>query len=479
MCGIVLLQGPNARARLSGCLDRLRHRGPDDTGVWSGDDVALGFTRLAINGEGPGCSQPFRHGDLVGAVNGEIYNHRQLARDFGLTTRSESDAYVVLPLLEHRGPRVIDELDGFYSAVALRPSVREVTCLRDHIGKKPLFVGRSRSELFITSELKVVDEVDWFELLPRGVSQVAFDTGRVTLVAEHQSVNSSEDVVQLLKDAVRKRMPRADQPVGIFLSGGLDSSLIAAMASRLREDVTYFTLGEPDGPDRCAVGTVVEALSLADVRTVALPARDRLPGLLRSVVSATESYNPSIVSNGLATYLLAQAAHEADIKVVLTGEGADELFGGYHLFRSQDPWSETRARLIDDLQVTELRRLDTCSMAHSVEARCPFLDRAIRSFSDQLTYDEMYHGGENKISLRGNFEGVLPTRILRRPKTSFDVGSGIRRKVVQFLRRNGRTEREELLTLWQERFAFDSADPYFYNYPCFDEAINRRGEVHR
>ena len=478
MCGIVLLHGPNAEARLPECLYRLRHRGPDDQDIWVGDHVALGFTRLEINGEGLSGRQPYRHGGLVGAANCEIYNYAELTRTFGLAT-GWCDAHVVLPLLELRGPRVIDELDGFYSVVAFHPSTREVICLRDHIGKKPLFVGHSQDELFITSELKALDEVDWFKMLPRGVSQVKLKTGRVTQIAEHRPLRPQEAVSHLLEKAVRKRMPRPDQPIAVFLSGGLDSSLVAAIASQLRDDITYYTLGNPEGADRCAVETVVAALGLKDVRAVPLPPSAIIPEFIRAVVFATESYNPSVVSNGLATFLLAQAAHEDGIKVVLTGEGADELFGGYHSFREQDPWREVRVQLIDDMPYTELRRLDMSCMAHSVEARCPFLDRAVRGFSDQLTYDEMYSSDANKTMLRKSHEGVLPLTILHRPKTSFDVGSGIRQEVVQYLRRNGRSEREELLELWREHFSYDASAPYFHSYPVFDAAIDRRGVKHR
>jgi asparagine synthase (glutamine-hydrolysing) len=204
-----------------------------------------------------------------------------------------------------------------------------------------------------------------------------------------------------------------------------------------------------------------------------------MPALLRSVVFATESFNPSVVSNGLSTFLLAQAVHNDGIKVVLTGEGADEFFGGYHAFRESGPWREIRHQLISDMQFTELRRLDLSCMAHSVEARCPFLDRAIRAFSDELPYRELYDGGENKVVLRRAFQDLLPEVVLHRPKASLDVGSGVRRTVVQYLRRNGKSEREELMGIWQELYAQDATDAYFHSYPVFDGAISRRGASHR
>jgi asparagine synthase (glutamine-hydrolysing) len=478
MCGIVFLSGPNAATRLPGCLDRLRHRGPDDQGVWIQDHLALGFTRLAINGQGPTGRQPYHNGNLVGAINGEIYNHVDLAITLG-HPRSECDTQVFLPLLDLYGPRVIDELDGFYSAIAFRPDDGKVISLRDHIGKKPLFLGRSGSELFLTSELKAMEHIDWFKFLPCGVAMIDLASGSITQIAEHRWRQPQKDLIRLLEDAVRKRMPRLDQPVGVFLSGGVDSSLVAALVSGLRDDATYFTLGNVGGADRQAVELVVTALKLKDVRYVPLPSSADIPELVRSVVYTTESFNPSIVSNGMATFLLAEAAHEAGIKVVLTGEGADELFGGYHSFCEEEPWREIRNQLINDLHFTELRRLDMSCMAHGVEARCPFLDRSVRSYSDHLEYEHMYAGQENKIALRQCFDGLLPPAILHRRKVSFDVGSGTRRKVVQYLLRDGRSEREELRKLWQQNFSYGASAPYFHAYPAFDLAIDRRGATHR
>ena len=126
-----------------------------------------------------------------------------------------------------------------------------------------------------------------------------------------------------------------------------------------------------------------------------------MPLLFREVVKSTESFNPSIISNGLATYVLSKAVNDAGIKVVLGGEGADELFGGYHKFTSADSnWKEIRNQLINDMQMTELRRLDLASMAHSVEVRCPFLDIKVRNFAESLDFEDLYEGDVNKVILR-------------------------------------------------------------------------------
>ena len=479
MCGILFLQGPEAGKSLPVWLDRLRHRGPDDDAVWLGDDKALGFTRLAINGRGLQGRQPYHHGKFVGAINGEIYNHRELAASFGLDSGEECDTRVVLPLFEKLGSRVIDHLDGFYSGVAIDRESGAIFSLRDHIGKKPLFVGKTRETLFITSELKAVDEIIWFEILPKGVSRIEPNTGQILPISRHEQVKSTGEIRRLMSDAVQKRMPSKEQPVGLFLSGGLDSSIVALLASKCRDDIVFYTLGNQDSPDVRAVKMVVEALGLKDVRFVSPPSPAKLPDLVQQVVYATESYNPSVISNGLSTFLLADAARRDGIKVVLSGEGADELFGGYHTFREDEPWRETRRQLIEDMHFTELRRLDLSTMAHSVEARCPFLDRAVRAFSDELGYRDLYAGSANKVTLRRAFEDQLPTAIVQRPKTSFDVGSGVRGQVVAHLRRNDRSEREELKALWKRIFRFDSSHEYFHSYPVFDHLIDQRGARHR
>lgn len=477
LCGILLFAGGFHTARIQKCLPKLEHRGPDDAKILDFGHGSIGFVRLSINGEGKSGEQPYGHGRFIGVFNGEIYNYKSLIQQFSLGN-AECDTHIILSLFEKLGPKIIEVLDGFYSGIILDKESGQMWCLRGHIGKKPLFIGYSEQEWFLSSELKVLGEVSSFEAIPLGVSTVDLETGEVIHIAEHVLQNSQRSLVEMFQDAVVKRLPSPEQKVGVFLSGGLDSSLVAAIVSKHRPDAHYFILGS--GADNDAVDMVIKSLKLENIHYVKLPEKEKLQEILRSVVKATESYNPSIVTNGLGTYLLAQAVRARGIKVVLGGEGADELFGGYHQFQSPDePWEIIRRELISDMQFTELRRLDLASMAHSIEVRCPFLDAEMRSYSDGLPFEQMYHKNRNKVHLRTEFSGFLPNEILWRPKTSLDVGSGVRELVTPYLRRNGRTERNELKEIWEEIFAMDSSEPYFSSYPVFDAAIDERGVAHK
>lgn len=477
MCGIIFIYGPKSLERVQYSLPKLIHRGPDDQQIIIGENMALGFTRLAINGVGKVGSQPMKFQEMLGAFNGEIYNHQSLSEKYNLPL-SSSDTEIILPLFKKINKGILGALDGFFSGIIIDRNTSQVWTIRDHIGKKPLFIGRSRDNIFITSEIKVIDNIDDFSLLPLGLSSIDLESGSVKVISQHQSIQIEQSLVGIFENAVIKRLPPIDQPVGVFLSGGLDSSIVAAIVAKYRPDATYFTLG--NDVDFDFTQEVVEALGLKDIRRISLPKESEMPLLIREVVKSTESFNPSIISNGLATYVLSKAVNDAGIKVVLGGEGADELFGGYHKFASADSnWKEIRNQLINDMQMTELRRLDLASMAHSVEVRCPFLDIKIRNFAESLDFEDLYEGEVNKVILRKSFKDFLPNSIIQRQKTSLDVGSGVRKRVVNYLSSNDQTERQGLKNIWNEIFEMNSEHFYFSHYPVFDEIINKRGVVHK
>lgn len=478
MCGLALLFGKNAAEDIEPLLSSMSARGPDDQSIWKNDILAIGFVRLAINDLSLNGRQPIVSSYAISAFNGEIYNAESLATKFNISLTTQCDTHIIQPLYEKLGNKVLEELDGFYSGLIHNPNTNEVTLFRDYIGKKPLFYGKTGDTTFVVSDLSAISNVEWFKPVPLGISFLNLDSGNLIELNNHKANKKTDkDLSRLMEDAVLKRLPQ--NKFGVFLSGGLDSSIVTALVDRYRKDVIYYVLGEPNSSDLQKARSLVEHLGLERVRYVPLPNKEDIPDLINKLVAVTESYNPSIISNGIATYLLSKAAKEDGLKVVLTGEGADELFGGYHEQPNKEQWQKSRIELINNMKFTELRRLDKCSMAHSIEVRCPFLDRYVKGLTDQLSYPDFYQDGQNKVILRDTFGHLLPREIANRKKASFDVGSGIRKLVVQHLIRNGKLEREELKVEWETHFRLDAADPYFFSYPTFDHLIDKRGAVHK
>ena len=485
MCGIIFVRGPDARALVSRGLEALRHRGPDDVRTLHFESASLGFVRLAINGYGADGRQPHSIDGQHCVVNGEVFNHRALQAEFGLRVEGTSDSAVVLPLYLRLGERFVQQLDGFFSGLVFDEQNDRLLCFRDHIGKKQLYAGEYNGNVFVCSELKAMPGSSRFQPIPKGLSSVDSKTGAVELLAtiEGSTPDSDSTLRSVLEAAVTKRLPLGDAPVGVFLSGGIDSSAVASLVARHHRDVRYYGLADLDSPDYPAVLDVARHLGI-QVDRIPLPRADEITGLVERVVEATESYNPSIVSNGVGTYLLAAAAHRDGLKVVLTGDGADEVLLGYYPSCPAGDWRARRKQLLDDMHFTELRRVDACSMAHSVEVRCPFLDKDVVATTGAMDPGELFEGNGsksvNKVALRKAFLGDLPASITARKKVSFDVGSGLRGMVVRYLMANFPSEIDGLRQVWTALYpGFDADDPHFHSYPVFDSAIARRGERHR
>lgn len=473
MCGIVAIIG---NGNIENALDKIKHRGLDATKIVYSENVAIGFNRLAINDKSGNGTQPFEFNNLVGVFNGEIYNADELRKDFSIATKSNSDTEIILPLFEKLGSSVIHHLDGFYSGIIYDKKNKQTFLLRDYIGKKPLFFGTSNNESFIVSELKAIDFINDFQIVPKGFSELK--NREINLLENHQIPFVSKNVLkETIVEAVKKRIPKNEKQFGVFLSGGLDSSIIASIVAKYADNVIYYTLGNTD--DLSYVNLLAKKLNLK-IKNVELPKSNELPELIDKVVYHTESYNPSIISNGLATYLLSAEAHKDNLKVVLSGEGADELFCGYPVSKNVNEWFGKRVEFIENMHITELRRLDLASMAHTIEIRCPFLDRKVYSISQNCTAEDLISDFQGKQILRKVFKDDLPNQIIERHKMSFDVGSGIRKMVVEFLTLSGKTEKEQLKEIWNKYFQNSLSDNfYFHSYPTFDKAIEKRGISHK
>ncbi len=458
MCGIVGIYEessdapgdlPEALGRRM--LERLIHRGPDGVGEARVGDAWLGHRRLSIV-DLEGGAQPLRTGDrswwLVG--NGELYNHHHVRRRLDdASFRSDSDNEVALHLIDREGPAALSRLRGMYAFFAASPD-GDCVAARDPVGVKPLFWARRDGLVVFASEVKAFDR-DWqpdVELFPPGhywTPEEGLAEFRAAVPEEEEVTGVEppevpdgavpEDLRRLIRDrlvgAVEREM-MADVPVGVFLSGGLDSSLIAAIAARrARRDgqpLKTFAVGTADSPDLAAARLVAEHLGTEHHERVYEP--EELHELLPDVIASIESYDPSLVRSALPNFLLADLAAQS-VKVVLTGEGADELFAGYEYVRAITDHGELHdelVRTIEELHSLNLQRCDRVTMAHGLEARVPFLDLDMIALGVGLPAEWKLSGPDQpeKRLLREAFEGWLPHEILWREKAQFGDGSGAR-----------------------------------------------------
>jgi asparagine synthase (glutamine-hydrolysing) len=443
MCGIAGRLGPKAPGEDERLLVRLAHRGPDDAGEVHFAGGWLGHRRLSIV-DVEGGRQPLRTSDggrwLVG--NGEIYNHDDVRRDLGgdgYATRSDNE--VALRLLEQRGPTALGQLEGMYALLSATADGRSFVAARDPVGIKPLYWARRDDQVRFASEMSAFDR-SWrpaVEVFPpghywtpeRGLRRFAeaVPAGTETEGRREPAPEDLEATREALTESVRRQM-MGDVPVGVFLSGGLDSSLIAAIAAKLYAQegkrLPTFAVGLAGSPDLLAARKAAEYLN-TDHHERVYTAEEALAAIA-PVVRAIEHFDPSLVRSAVPNYLLAEmtARH---VKVVLTGEGADELFAGYsyyHELPEPDDLHGELVRTVQGLHNLNLQRCDRVTMAHGLEARVPFLDRQVIAFALALpaAWKVAGNGVPEKRLLRQAFTGWLPDELLWREKAQFGDGSG-------------------------------------------------------
>ena len=439
MCGIAGGHGHARAVDGRRMLRRLVHRGPDDQGEVQANGSWLGHRRLSIV-DVDGGRQPLVNetGDLWLVGNGEVYNHEQVRSGLpaaSFATRSDNE--VALHLLDSEGPAALDRLEGMY-AFLVAGADGSFFAARDPVGIKPLYWARRDGMVRFASEMAAFD-ADWlpfvesfppgFHWTPeRGLERFASAVG--------ESDREPSDRRQALKDtrealvASVERQMMGDVPVGVFLSGGLDSSLIAAIAARYLaergERLQTFAVGTDASPDLLAARVVAEHLGTEHHERVYTAGE--AVGAVPLVVRAIEHFDPSLVRSAVPNYLLAELASQ-HVKVVLTGEGADELFAGYEYLRDLAGADELQAemvRTVEGLHDLNLQRCDRVTMAHGLEARVPFLDRQVIAFALGLPpeWKLSWPGEPEKRLLREAFDGWLPHELLWREKSQFGDGSG-------------------------------------------------------
>ncbi|MCO4753627.1 MAG: asparagine synthase B [Bacteriovoracaceae bacterium] len=438
MCGFVYFKGKDIEeAAVEKALAKLDHRGPDSTRITSKGESYLGFKRLAIMDLSSEGNQPFESKDHLIACNGEIYNFKALKKKYAFNYQSNSDCEVILPIIEKGDVKTLaSELDGEYALVYIDKNSQEVFAVRDPMGIRPLFYGYSSSgEICFASEAKALLELcrDVTPFPPghyyAGGEFISF---KDLSIVESYSNDTLDEVCSKirvkLEEAVKKRMD-SDAPVGFLLSGGLDSSLVCAIAQKhSKTPIKTFAIGmSEDAIDLKYAKEVAD--HIGSDHTEVIITKDDVLGALRDVIYHLETWDITTTRASVGMYLVCKyIKEETDIKVLMTGEVSDEIFGyKYTDFApSAEEFQKEAAKRVEELYVYDVLRADRCISAHSLEARVPFSDTDfvsyVMSVDPKLKMNSYGHG---KYLLRKAFEGdYLPLSILFREKAAFSDAVG-------------------------------------------------------
>lgn len=436
MCGIGAIWKGNDGDLIHQIMGCLVHRGPDASGTAFRRQATLGHRRLSImdpeSGSQPICSED---GSTAIVVNGEIYNFRGLKEDLatGHHFRTSSDSEVPLHLYEDLGCRMADSLDGMFALILT--DGQELFAARDPVGIKPLYYGNRGESTVFASELKALSgrAMDVKEFPPGSLyhTRTGFRKFRHVPRAdpEEQPVDHWCALIrETLEEAITKRL-MSDVPLGAFLSGGLDSSIIAAVARAHMGELHTFSVGIEGSRDLEASRVV--ARHIGSIHHEHVFTAEDIERHLPEIIFYLESFDQDLVRSAVPCFFVSRLASEY-VKVILTGEGADELFGGYSYYKNFDetmPLQEELHRSISSLHNINLQRVDRLTMAHSIEGRVPFLDLAMIELGQRIPSGLKIRRGHDgrqveKWILRRAFEDLLPSEIVWRPKEQFDEGSG-------------------------------------------------------
>ncbi|WP_300763253.1 asparagine synthase B [uncultured Bacteroides sp.] len=466
MCGIACIfnikqQSPELRQKALAMAKRIRHRGPDWSGIYCGGSAILAHERLSIVDPQSG-GQPLFSPDRkqILAVNGEIYNHRDIRADFAgkYEFQTGSDCEVILALYREYGVDFIEKLSGIFAFALYDEERDEFLIARDPIGVIPLYIGRDADgKVYCASELKALEGMcDEYEpFLPghyywsrEGKMQKWYkrDWTEYEVVKDRycESENSYQsqvdDVRTALEDAVKRQL-MSDVPYGVLLSGGLDSSVISAVAKQFadkrvetdgKQDAWWpqlhsFAVGLKGAPDLEKARLVAEHIGTVH-HEINYTIQEGLDAI-RDVIYYIETYDVTTVRASTPMYLLARVIKSMGIKMVLSGEGADEVFGGYLYFHKAPDaraFHEETVRKLSKLHLYDCLRANKSLSAWGVEGRVPFLDKEFLDVAMRLNPAvKMCPGKEiEKKVVRDAFSSLLPQEVAWRQKEQFSDGVG-------------------------------------------------------
>ncbi|WP_339660544.1 asparagine synthase B [Croceibacter atlanticus] len=458
MCGIVCAfdlkeKSEVLRPQVLEMAKAIRHRGPDWSGIYSDDKVILAHERLAIVDPASG-KQPLLSDDckLILAANGEIYNHRELRKQFEgkYDFKTESDCEVILALYKEKGVDFIDDMNGIFGFAIYDAEKDEYFVARDHMGIIPLYIGWDQNGTFyVASELKALEGVcSKIELFPPGHYMSSKDGKFVQWYkrdwTEFDAVKDNETSIAKIKEALEAAVQRqlmSDVPYGVLLSGGLDSSVTSAIAKKYaqkrvesdgKKDAWWpqlhsFSVGLEGSPDLAAARKVADHIDTVH-HEIKFTIQEGLDAI-RDVIYNLETYDITTIRASTPMYLMARVIKSMGIKMVLSGEGADELFGGYLYFHkapNAQEFHEETVRKLSKLHMYDCLRANKSLAAWGIEGRVPFLDKEFMDVAMSINPQDKMINGERmeKWVVRKAFEDMIPESVAWRQKEQFSDGVG-------------------------------------------------------
>ena len=470
MCGIVAIfnvkeQTPKLRTKALGMSKKIRHRGPDWSGIHCSGSAILAHERLSIVDPESGGQPLFSpDGKQVLAVNGEIYNHKEIRERYKgrYDFQTGSDCEVILALYRDKGVNFLEDLNGIFAFALYDEEQDAFLIARDHIGVIPLYIGyNADGKVFVASELKALEgECERYEPFLPGHYYWSKDPGMKRWYKrdwmEYDNVKdntASSDAIRKSLCAAVKRQMMSDVPYGVLLSGGLDSSVISAITEsyaerRIETDsrsrawwprLHSFAVGLKGAPDLAKARLVADHIGTVH-HEINYTIQEGLDAL-RDVIYFIETYDITTVRASVPMYLLARVIKSMGIKMVLSGEGADEIFGGYLYFHkapSAEEFHKETVRKLSKLHLYDCLRANKSLSAWGVEGRVPFLDKefldvAMRTNpkAKMCSVLPASRSGEadpkasiEKRIVREAFEDMLPKEVVWRQKEQFSDGVG-------------------------------------------------------
>ncbi len=458
MCGIVCAFDVKEstevlRPQLLEMSKKIRHRGPDWSGIYADDKAILAHERLAIVDPASG-KQPLLspNGKLVLAANGEIYNHRELRKQFEgkYDFKTESDCEVILALYQEKGVDFLDEMNGIFGFTIYDAEKDEYFVARDHMGIIPLYMGWDKNGTFyVASELKALEGTcTKIKLFPPGHYLHSSDGELKRWYSrdwmEYDAVKDNATSIQEIKEALEAAVHRqlmSDVPYGVLLSGGLDSSVTSAIAKKYAQkrvesgdttDAWYpqlhsFSVGLEGSPDLAAAQKVAKHIGTVH-HEIKFTIQEGLDAI-KDVVYNLETYDITTIRASTPMYLMARVIKSMGIKMVLSGEGADELFGGYLYFHkapNAKEFHEETVRKLSKLHMYDCLRANKSLASWGIEGRVPFLDKEFMDVAMRINPQDKMINGERmeKWVVRKAFEDMLPESVAWRQKEQFSDGVG-------------------------------------------------------